>query len=102
MTLQPLFQGIERFYATVYAAFIRHIPFSSLRAIVIASPGFTKDALYDYIISEATKSNNKLLLNARQKFVRVHVTSPHVHSLVEVLKSPEASPLYHLKVHTFR
>ncbi|THH32954.1 hypothetical protein EUX98_g1255 [Antrodiella citrinella] len=84
-------KGLIRFYATLYASFLRHIPFatSSLRAIVIASPGWVRDAVFDYIMSEANRTNNKTLLSVRNKFIRVHITSPHVHSLVEVLKSPE-------------
>ena len=84
-------KGLERFYSTLYAAFLRVIPFTTLKIIVIASPGFVKDSVYDYFFAEATKTNNKALLQARQKFVRVHVSSPHVHSLVEVLKSPEVN-----------
>jgi protein pelota len=82
-------KGLHRFYSTLYAAFLRVIPFSTLKVIVIASPGFVKDSVYDYFFAEATKTSNKALLQARKKFVRVHVSSPHVHSLVEVLKSPE-------------
>ncbi|KAF8591410.1 hypothetical protein K439DRAFT_1650675 [Ramaria rubella] len=84
-------KGLDRFYATLYTSFLRHIPYSSLRVVVIASPGFVKDAVYDHIFSEALRTNNKPLLQARNKFLRVHVSSPHVHSLVEVLKSPEIS-----------
>jgi protein pelota len=80
---------MTRFYAAIYAAFLRHLPFNTLRAIVLASPGFTKDSVYDYIFAEATRTGNKPLLTAKTKFVRVHVSSPHVHSLVEALKSPE-------------
>ena len=80
---------MEKFYQTVYQSLLRHIPFNSLRAIVIASPGFTKDSVYDYIFAEATRTGNKALLASRNKFMRVHVSSPHVHSLVEALKSPE-------------
>jgi len=82
-------KGMIRFYNAVYTGLLRHIPFNTLRAIVIASPGFTRDSLYDFIFAEATRTGNKALLTARPKFVRVHVSSPHVHSLVEVLKSPE-------------
>lgn len=42
-------------------------------------------------MAEANRTNNKALLAARNKFIKVHITSPHVHSLVEVLKSPEVS-----------
>lgn len=84
-------KGLERFYDAVYTAFLRTIPFQNLKVIVIASPGFVKDSLYDYFFAQAVKTNNKALIQARQKFLRVHVSSPHVHSLVEVLKSPEVS-----------
>jgi protein pelota len=89
-------KGLERFYATLYTTFLRHIPYSdpSMRAIVIASPGWVRDSVMDYIFKEATRTGNKALIGSRNKFIKVHVTSPHVHSLVEVLKSPEASLLF--------
>ncbi|KZV76133.1 pelota [Peniophora sp. CONT] len=84
-------KGLAKFYDLLYQTFLRHIPYSNpgLRAIVIASPGWVRDAVFDFIMSEATRTSNKTLLGARSKFVRVHINSPHVHSLVEVLKSPE-------------
>ncbi|KZT41175.1 hypothetical protein SISSUDRAFT_1117844 [Sistotremastrum suecicum HHB10207 ss-3] len=82
-------KGLARFYETIYASILRHIPFSSLRVVIIASPGFVKDSVYDHIFAEATRTGNKALLQARNKFLRVHISSPHVHSLVEALKSPE-------------
>lgn len=84
-------KGLARFYDTLYQSFLRHIPYANptLRAIVIASPGWVRDAVFDYIMAQAAQGGNKALLGARQKFMRVHVNSPHVHSLVEVLKSPE-------------
>ncbi|KAI0322478.1 pelota [Amylostereum chailletii] len=84
-------KGLAHFYDVLYQTFLRHIPFASpgLRAIVIASPGWVRDAVFDHIMAEANRTGNKALLGSRQKFVRVHVNSPHVHSLVEVLKSPE-------------
>lgn len=74
---------------------MRHIPYAnpSIRAIVIASPGWVRDAVFDYIMAEANRTGNKPLLSARNKFIKVHVNSPHVHSLTEVLKSPEVSTL---------
>ncbi|PPQ99042.1 hypothetical protein CVT24_003602 [Panaeolus cyanescens] len=85
-------KGLQKFYATLYDSFLRHIPYANvnLRAIVIASPGWVRDAVYDYIISEASKKGDKALIKAmKEKSLKVHITSPHVHSLVEVLKSPE-------------
>jgi protein pelota len=86
-------KGLARFYDAVYTVFLRLIPYSSssLRAIVIASPGWVRDAVLDHIVKEATRTGNKTLLSVRNKFIKIHVNSPHVHSLIEVLKSPEVS-----------
>ena len=86
-------KGLAKFYANLYDAFVRHIPYGNvgLKAIVIASPGWVRDSVADYIIGEAGRRGDKVLQKAfKEKLVKVHVTSPHVHSLVEVLKSPEA------------
>lgn len=87
-------KGLQKFYAALYDSFVRHIPYANvgLRAIVIASPGWVRDAVYDYIFAEAGKRGDKVLQRTlKEKCVKVHVNSPHVHSLVEVLKSPEIS-----------
>ncbi len=36
---------MEHFFSTVYQAVLRLIPYQSLKAIVLASPGFTKDSV---------------------------------------------------------
>ncbi|KAJ7129543.1 eRF1 domain 1-domain-containing protein [Mycena epipterygia] len=85
-------KGLNKFYGTLFDAFIRHVPYANvgLKAIVIASPGWVRDSVYDYMVEEASRRGDKLLQKAlRDKVVKVHVSSPHVHSLVEVLKSPE-------------
>ncbi|KAG6854839.1 hypothetical protein C0991_012029 [Blastosporella zonata] len=85
-------KGMTKFYATLYDSFIRHIPYGNagLRAIVIASPGWVRDGVLTYLLEEAGKRGDKVLQRAlKEKVVKVHVSSPHVHSLVEVLKSPE-------------
>ena len=87
-------KALVKFYGTLYDSFVRHIPYAAvgLRAIVIASPGWVRDAVFDYIMAEAAKRGDKILQKAlKEKVVRVHVNSAHVHSLVEVLKSPEVS-----------
>ena len=85
-------KALAKFYATLYDSFVRHVPYAAatLRAIVIASPGWVRDAVHDYLLAEAGKRGDKPLKKAlREKVVKVHVSSPHVHSMVEVLKSPE-------------
>lgn len=85
-------KALTKFYGTLFDSFLRHIPYStpSLKAIVIASPGWVRDAVYDYMVAEASKRGDKILGKAlKDKVIKVHISSPHVHSLVEVLKSPE-------------
>jgi len=85
-------KALERFYVAVYEGFARHIPWNSpqLKVIVIASPGWVRDSVYTSLIGEGTKRGEKIMVRAlKEKAVKIHVTSPHVHSLVEVLKSPQ-------------
>ncbi|KAJ7228537.1 eRF1 domain 1-domain-containing protein [Mycena pura] len=85
-------KGLSKFYGTLFDSFIRHVPYANvgLKAIVLASPGWVRDSVYDYIVQEASRRGDKILQKAlKDKVVRVHISSPHVHSLVEVLKSPE-------------
>ncbi|KAJ7590994.1 eRF1 domain 1-domain-containing protein [Mycena floridula] len=85
-------KGLTKFYGLVYDAFIRHIPYGNvgLKAIVIASPGWVRDALYDFMIDQAGRRGDRNLQRTlKEKVIKVHISSPHVHSLVEVLKSPE-------------
>ncbi|KXN86421.1 Protein pelota [Leucoagaricus sp. SymC.cos] len=87
-------KGLNKFYATLFESFLRHVPFATIgiRAIVIASPGWIRDSVYDYLLAEAIKRGDKALQKAlREKVIKVHISSPHVHSLVEVLKSPEVA-----------
>ncbi|KAI5449125.1 Translation factor pelota [Naganishia albida] len=86
-------KAMEKFFAAVYAAALRHLPYQTLRAIVIASPGFTKESFYDYVFQQATATNNKPLMQSRSKWVKVHSNTSHVHGLVEALRSPEVSTL---------
>jgi protein pelota len=85
-------KALQKFYGTVYDSFVRHIPYNNagLRAIVIASPGWVRDSVFEYLVAEAGRRGDKVLGRAlKDKVIKVHVSSPHVHSLVEVLKSPE-------------
>ncbi|KAJ7684060.1 eRF1 domain 1-domain-containing protein [Mycena rosella] len=66
-------KGLTKFYGALFD-----------RAIVIASPGWVRDAVYDYMVGEASRRGDKVLQKAlRDKVVKVHISSPHV------LKSPE-------------
>lgn len=84
-------KGINKFYEAVMQAMLRSFDFNNLKVILVASPGFVNEALIKYIFDEATKVDNKILLQSRPKFLRVHSSSGHMHSLHEILKSPSIS-----------
>lgn len=59
------------------------------KPILLASPGFTAAAFLKYILETATRTRNKALLAQKTNFIVVHASSGHLHSLNEVLQSPE-------------
>lgn len=86
-------KSLGRFHFQVYNAVLKLISLPALRLIILASPGFTRESVYDFLFEEAVKRGDKALIGseARRKFLKIHCSSPHVHSLMEVLRSPEVS-----------
>ncbi|PWN39827.1 hypothetical protein IE81DRAFT_326125 [Ceraceosorus guamensis] len=86
-------KAVLKFHQQVYTAVTRLLGLPAIRLIILASPGFTKDTVYDYLFAEATRRGDKLLTGneVKRKFLRVACASPHIHSLMEVLRTPEVS-----------
>lgn len=82
-------KATARFHAQIYAAVERHFDLDQLKLVIVASPGFVKEAVLASIFAEAARQNNKALLTARPRFKLVHAASHHIHSLTAVLTSPE-------------
>lgn len=82
-------KGILKFYQTTLETLLRHVDITEPRPLLLASPGFTAAGFQKYIIDEATRTGNKAVLANKSNFVVVHSSSGHLHSLNEVLKSPE-------------
>ncbi|RPA87588.1 hypothetical protein BJ508DRAFT_410351 [Ascobolus immersus RN42] len=83
--------GIQKFYQLLYDTMLRQFEFEKLKVILLASPGFVADGFRQFVSKEAVRTGNKTILQAREKFVTVHCSSGHIHSLNEVLKSPEVT-----------
>ncbi|GIY26527.1 protein pelota [Caerostris darwini] len=81
-------KGLERFFDSVYQAVNRHINFDIVKCVLIASPGFVKDQFYEYMLQQAVKTDNKIILENKGLFVLVHSSSGFKHSLKEVLADP--------------
>lgn len=84
-----LTQGLERFFQTTLDTLVRQIDMTKSKPILLASPGFTAAAFQKYILDTATKTADKALLAQKANFIVVHSSSGHLHSLNEVLQSPE-------------
>ncbi|KAK0537270.1 Translation factor pelota [Tilletia horrida] len=86
-------KSLARFHAQVYTAVLKLLALPALRLVILASPGFIKDTVYEFLFAEGQKRGDKALIGgeARRKFLRIHCNSPHLHSLMEVLRSPEVS-----------
>ncbi|XP_058877485.1 protein pelota homolog [Acipenser ruthenus] len=81
-------KALDRFYDAVMQGILRHINFEVVKCVLIASPGFVKDQFCTYLFQQAVKTDNKVLLENRSKFMQVHSSSGHKYSLKEVLSDP--------------
>lgn len=89
-------KGMDKFYLTTLSTLLRHLDLSNASAaqqdktvpLLLASPGFVAQSFLAYIKAEATRTTNKPLLSLIPSILVAHSSSPHVHSLSEVLSSP--------------
>lgn len=91
-------KGLSKFFSTVLETLMRQLEgllegkdSSANFPILLASPGFTAPGFLKQINETAMTTGDKLLqdLVKRKAFVLIHSSSGHLHSLNEVLKSPE-------------
>eukprot|EP00124_Ichthyophonus_hoferi_P002359 Ihof_evm4s157 gene=Ihof_evmTU4s157 len=81
-------KGMERFFEQLLQAVVRHVDFDIVKCLIFASPGFVKDALVAYINAQALKRDLRSLIENKSKFLLVHSSSGHKHSLKEVMADP--------------
>lgn len=82
-------KGMGKFFQTVLDTLLRHIDLTEAKPILLAGPGYTARNFQKFILETATRTGNKALLAQKANFVVVHASSGHLHSLNEVLQSPE-------------
>ena len=79
-------KAVNAFFQQTLDAIARHIDFSVVKAVLVASPGFVRERFLEYIWSRASASDAAKALTAhRSSFIGVHASSGHMHSLKEVL-----------------
>ncbi|XP_068660995.1 protein PELOTA 1 [Aristolochia californica] len=86
-------KALNRFFEHVLQAFLKHIDFKVVRCAVIASPGFTKDQFYDYLMLEAERQQLRSIIENKSHIVLSHATSGYKHSLKDVLDAPHVMNL---------
>jgi protein pelota len=73
----------------IYQSMLRNFDLENLKVILLASPGFSATSLREHIIAQATLQGLSSVLKAKSKFLVVHCSTGHLHSLNEVLKGDE-------------
>ncbi len=81
-------KSMEKFFDAIIAAMIKHIDFSVVKAVILASPGFIKDQFYQYMLQKATRDDQRHLLENKNKFILSHSSNGFKHALTEVLQDP--------------
>jgi protein pelota len=61
----------------------------TLKVVLLASPGFSATSLREHIFAQATLQDLQSVTKAKSKFLVVHCSTGHLHSLNEVLKSDD-------------
>jgi len=86
-------KALDKFYEAIYDGIERHVDFSIVKAVLIASPAFYKDDCIRKIMQHAAKRGNKAILESKNKFIPRHASSGYIQALREVLADPECSEL---------
>ncbi|KAA8516621.1 hypothetical protein F0562_016873 [Nyssa sinensis] len=77
--------GSNKFFESIFRAFIKHVEFNTVRCVVIGSPGSIKDEFRGFLLSEAQKLKLKSIESNKSRIVLANTSSGHKNSLKEVL-----------------
>lgn len=85
----------NKFFADALAALLRHGSLATVKAVVIASPGFVREEFYRYMLAEldrrgASDASLKPLASAKasNKIILAHAPSGHAHALQAAFADP--------------
>ncbi|KAL2041960.1 hypothetical protein N7G274_005148 [Stereocaulon virgatum] len=82
-------KALEKFFQTTMDTLLRQIDLTETKPILLASPGFIAQGFLKHVLESAARTGNKALLAQRSNFVVAHSASGYLHSLNEVLQTPE-------------
>eukprot|EP00158_Paraphelidium_tribonemae_P004777 Partr_v1_DN26958_c0_g1_i4_m7017 putative pelota homolog len=81
-------KSVARFHEQIYEAIARHVDFAIVKVLILASPGFYKDSLYQYLVTEAVRRANRPFQENKNKILLMHSSTGHKGALQEVLRDP--------------
>jgi protein pelota len=81
-------KAITKFFEAVYQAILRHIDFSKVKVVLLASPGYVKDDFFQYLQQEAVRRDDRPFIENKAKFVLCKASNGHKHALEEVFSDP--------------
>lgn len=85
-------KALEKFFENVLQSIQRHFDFDVIKCVILASPGFVREQFFEFMNAEAVRRDIKVLMENKSKFILVHSSSGHKHSLKEVLSDPNVAP----------
>ncbi|KAJ3224482.1 hypothetical protein HDU81_008535 [Chytriomyces hyalinus] len=78
-------KGMKRFFEQCYQAILKSVDFNVVKVLIVASPGFYKEQLFDYMKQTAVQTDNKEFLQFLPKILLIHCSSGQKHALGEAL-----------------
>ena len=82
-------KAVQKFYGAVYQAALRHVDFTKIKCLLLASPGFVKDDFNKYLQSESVRRDDRPFIENKSKIVLCKASSGHKHALEEVFSNPD-------------
>jgi len=73
-----------KFLRRTYDAVKAHVDFAVVRCLLLAGPGFAKDAFREYLLTEAQRVGDKAVLQHKDRVITAPVSTPYLQSLSEV------------------
>jgi len=77
-----------KFYNAIYQAMLK-LPWDQIKCCLLGSPGFVKDDFYKFILEEAVRREDRILIENKSKFVLCKASSGHKHALEDVFGDPK-------------
>jgi len=81
-------KALKSFFDNTMQGILRHIDFSVVKVVILASPGFVKEQFFDYMMLEAQRRELRDLIENKPKFLLCRASSGHKHALNEILTDP--------------